>query len=823
MLRRIPKRRCGVAVGSTWIDTVWRDARLAARALAHAPAFTVTAVLSLALGIGATTTIFSVVHAVVIDPFPYRSPDTLLSLAIVGPDGRGNWSSYTIDEYVELTERVTAFDGLIASTISDVSRTDGGIPERLRGNHVSMNTFDVMGVPVLIGRPPSRTDARADAPPVAILGYRYWQRQFGGDPTVVGKSLRLDGAMREVIGVMPRRFMWRGADVYLPTRYQRGLQLPGVRTVHVMGRLPAGGSIAAADAALRPVAGDFAARAPDRFPSSFRLDFPSFAETFSSSLGPTLGVLLGAVGLLLLIACGNVSNLQLARATARAREMALRASLGAGRWRLVRQLLTESALLAAGGGVLGLALTQAGLWAVTTVIPPDTIPDESHVRLNAAVLLFSIGLASLSTILAGLVPAWQVARTDAAHVLRDGGRSATAGAGQARLRGALVVAEIGLSTVLLVGAGLMIRTLVGMQQVPLTFDPAQLLTMRIPLAETRYPTPDERRPFIGALLERVKALPGVKSATVDSGLPFVGARRTRVTIPGQPVTEQSSLVHESTADYLKIQRTRLVGGRALEQADTDAVRRVAVVNRDFARRFFGTASPIGRRVGLDYLGRPPLSLTDTGFEIVGVIDDVRNLGPQRAAAPEIYVPFGVNGSYVYLIVESAVPPQRLERTVRAEVYALDSQQPVTEVRALDAVIDEEIFAEPRFSLLLLGVFAASGLLLAVVGVYGIVAYSVARQRAEFGVRFALGASRGDVLRLVLARGIRLIALGTVVGLVLALWASRALSAQVSGISTRDPLAYVVVAIVLAIAGIVASLPPALRAARSSPLAALRAE
>jgi putative ABC transport system permease protein len=315
----------------------------------------------------------------------------------------------------------------------------------------------------------------------------------------------------------------------------------------------------------------------------------------------------------------------------------------------------------------------------------------------------------------------------------------------------------------------------------------------------------------------------VRSATVDSGLPFVGARRSRVSIPGQPPTEQASLVHESTADYLRIQRTRLIAGRTLTAADSDAVRRVAVVNHDFARRFFGTNSPVGRRVGLDYLSRPPLSLADTGFEIVGVIDDVRNQGPQRTPAPEIYVPFGVNGGHVYLIVESAVPPQRLERSVRAEVYALDPQQPVTEVRALDAVIDEEVFAQPRFSLLLLGVFAGAGLLLAVVGVYGIVAYSVARQRAEFGVRFALGASRGDVLRLVLGRGIRLIALGTVVGLVLALWATRVLSAQVSGISTRDPLAYAAVAIVLAVAGLLASLPPALRAARSSPLAALRAE
>jgi predicted permease len=810
-------------LGTTWLDTMWRDVRHAVRALARSRAFTATAVLSLALGIGATTTIFSVVHAVVIDPFPYRDPDTLVSLAVEGPDGRSNWSTYTIDEYAELAERATAFDGVIASTISDVSLTDGAVPERLRGNHVSMNTFDVMGVPPLLGRTPGPADARDDAAPVAVLGYRFWQRHFAGDATVVGRTVRLDGTRREIIGVMPRRFMWRGADVYLPTRYRRGLQLPGVQTVHVMGRLGPGTAVAQAEASLRPIAADFAARWPERFPAAFRLAFPSFAETFASSLGPTLGILLGAVGLLLLIACGNVSNLQLARATARAREMALRASLGAGRWRLVRQLLTESALLALAGGLLGVALAQASLWAVTTVIPPDTIPDEAHVRLNAPVLLFSLGLATISTLLSGLVPAWQVSRTDAAQALRDGGRSATAGARQARLRGTLVVAEIGLATVLLVGAGLMMRTLVGMQQVPLTFDPTRVLTMRVPFAEARYPTPAERTPFLRALLERVKGLPGVQAVTVDSGLPFVGARRTRLTIPGQPPGDQFSLVHETTEAALGIQRARLVAGRALERADVDAVRRVAVVNRTFARRVFGDASPIGRTVGLDYLSRPPLKLTDTGFEIVGVIDDLRNVGPQRATAPEIYLPFGVNGSYAYLIVETAVPPPRLERAVRAEVYALDPEQPVTEVRALDAVIDAEVFAQPRFSLLLLGVFAATGLLLAVVGVYGIVAYAVAQQRAEFGVRLALGATRGDVLRLVLGRGIRLMALGTLAGLVLASWATRVLSAEVWGISTRDPLAYVVVAIILAAAGILASLPPALKAARSSPLAALRTD
>jgi len=808
---------------SRWFDEVWRDLVYAVRALQHGPAFTVTAALSLALGIGATTTIFSVVHAVVIDPFPYRSPDTLVSMSVRGPDGRGTWSSYTVDEYVELAERATVFDGVIASTISDVSMTGSGAPERLRGNFVSMNTFDVMGVSPLLGRTTVASDARPDAAPVTVLGYRFWHRQFGGDPNVVGRRLRLNGVVREVVGVMPRRFMWRGADVYLPTRYERGVTLAGTRTVHVMGRLRPAVTTAQMESGLRPIIDDFRQRAPERFPQSYRLTFETFGETFSSSLGPTLLLLLGAVGLLLLIACGNVSNLQLARATAREREMALRATLGAGRWRLIRQLLTESGVLAILGGVLGIALAQVSIWAVLEVIPRGTIPDESHVRLNTAVLIFSLGLATASTLLFGLAPAWQLSRTDANAALRGGGRSMTAGSRHARLRNALIVAELALSMVLLVGAGLMVRTLVRMQQVSLTFDPARILTARVPLAETRYPTPADRTRLLTELLDRVEGLPGVKAATVDSGLPFLGARGTRVTLPGRASVEQVSLVHETTASYLAIQRARLVAGRLLERADVTAVRHVGVVNQAFARRYFGTASPIGQTVRLDYLAAPPLRASDNGFEIVGVVADMRNLGVLRETGPEIYIPFGVNGNFANLVIEAAVPPLQLDRSVRAQVYALDGEQPVTDVRTLDAVIDESVFARPRFSLILLGVFSLVGLLLAVVGVYGIMAYAVARQRPEIGVRMALGATRSDVLRLVIGRGLRLVAIGAILGSVIALWATRFLSAQIWGVSARDPLAYITVALVLASAGLLACLLPALRAARVSPVHALRSE
>jgi putative ABC transport system permease protein len=790
------------------------------RTIARSPGFAITAVLSLALGIGATTTIFSVVHAVVMDPFPYKDPDHLVSVSVVGPDGRANWSTYTIDEYVALTETTgSVFEGVIASTINDVEMTGTGSPERLRGNYVSPNTFDVMGVPALLGRTSGVGDAAPGAPPVAVLGHRFWQRYFGGDPAVIGRTLRLNGTPRTVVGVMPRRFMWRGADVYVPTPYRRGEAIDGVRTVHVMGRLRPAVTAARVESELRPAIEALRAASPDRYAPQFRLQVRTFGETFASDLGPVLGVLLAAVGLLLLIACGNVSNLQLARATAREREMALRASLGAGRWRLVRQLLTESAVLAVAGGLLGIGLARLSLWAVTAVIPPGTIPDESHVRLNTPVLLFALGIAAVSTLVFGLAPAWRLARTDASQVLRDG-RSAGAGARHARLRGGLVAAELALAVVLLVGTGLMARTLIGMQQIPLGFDPTRVLTMRVPLPDTRYPEPTDRFRFIQALLERVQALPGVAAAAVDSGLPFLGGRGSTIGVPGRPPDERGSLVHETTERAFDIRRLTLRGGRRLERADITATRRVGVVNRAFAERYFGTASPVGQTVRLDYLARPPIEDPNPSVEIVGVVDDVRNVGV-RAPVPEIYVPIGLNGNRANLLVEGHVPPATLERAIRAEIAALDPEQPVTDVRTLDVVIDEAIYATPRFSLLLLGAFALAGLLLAVVGVYGVMAYTVAQQRTELGVRMALGATRRDVLRLVFARGGRIVAAGAVAGIVLAIGATQILKAQLWETSPLDPLAYVAVTALLAVTGLGACLAPALRAARTPPMTALR--
>jgi predicted permease len=809
----------------SWLDQVSRDVRFGLRNMSTTPGSSALAILSLALGIMATTAIYSVVHAVVLDPFPYRDVDRLTSIRVWDPGGRFGRLSYTTDQFLEIAERSTIFEGVIASTITDVLWTGDGDPQRLRGNLGPFNTFEVMGVPPLVGRTPGGDDARPGAPAVVVLGYKFWQRQFGGDPGVVGHTLRLDDTARTVIGVMPKRFMWRGADVYVPTAFERGRAVAGVRMVHVLGRLKPGVTPAQAEADLRPIIADLKNKGPAQFSDHWRVSLLSFKETFPSSIRETLWLLFGAVGLLLVIACANVSNLLLARASGRQREMAVRAALGASRSRLVRQLLTESSILALAGGLLGVALAYGGLQAILALVPPDTIPDESEIALNSPVLVFTLLVSALTSVICGLAPALHICGHDLANPLREATRGLTGGGRQALLRKSLVVAEVALSLVLLVGSGLMIRTFIATENVDLGIRVDRLLTMRLPLSERRYPTPERRIAFFQELLRRVSAVPGVVAVGLNSGLHPMGSSAWPVEVDGSAQQNgQPVLVHQINPDYPRVFGIALVGGRLFTGSEVSGRQHLALVNQSFARRRLdGQQEVLGRIIRIPRLSQPPFAIADAGFQIVGVVKDTMNRTMSTEVMPEVYVPFTVLGIADRLVVLTRANPASVTRAVTSQVYGVDKDQPVTEVQTVDTILQEEVYAGPRFNLALFSVFAALGLILAVVGVYGVMSHSVAQQTHEIGVRMALGANGGAIAGMIMRRGATLLLVGIALGLAASLATARVLAGQIWNVSPFDPIAFGAVSLILLAAGLQACVWPARRAARIDPITALRAD
>src|SRR5437868_475854 len=537
------------------------DLRYAGRMLRKSPGFALVAVITPALGIGATTAIYSVVYAVVLNPFPYKDVDTLMSVKVWEPGRRGFNLQYTPTQFLEIAERNTIFSSTIASTISDILWTSQGEPQRLRGNYVTRGTFETMGVPPLLGRALVPDDFRSDSPPACVLGYRFWQRQFGGDPHVLGQQLNLNGNVRTMVGVMPRPFMWRGADVYLPVVLRRDQIVEGITDVHLLGRLKPGVTEAQAEADLRPIVEDLKRQDPKQFPDKFRVGLLSFKETFPSGIRTGLLILLGAVALLLLIACANVSNLLLARATSRQKEMAVRASLGARRWQLIQQLLTESLMLAILGGVAGVGLAYAGLKVIIAIVPPGTIPDEAVIAMSMPVLLFTCGISILTALLFGLAPALHAWTPELASALknRDSGGASTPK--QRWVRDALVVAEVALSLMLLVGASLMIRTLLAVQSTDLGVRTDRLLTMRIPLNEKTYSDLTRRDSFFQQLLERLEATPGVEAAAINTSVHPFGNWRRPVEVAGNAQQDQRPvMLHQVSEGYTRVMGIPLIRG-----------------------------------------------------------------------------------------------------------------------------------------------------------------------------------------------------------------------------------------------------------------------
>ena len=800
-----------------------RDIRFAVRNLARTPGFTTTAVVSLAIGIMATTAIYSVLRAVVLDPFPYKNVDSLMSVRVSSAAVRGSRTGYSMEQFLEIAERNTIFEGVIASTISDVLWTGEGDPQRLRGNHGTFNTFEVMGVPPLLGRTPTPEDARPGAEPVVVLGYKFWQRQFGGDPGVLGRQLRLNDIMRTVIGVMPKRFMWRGADVYLPITFERGRTVEGVRNVHLLGRLKPGITNAQAEADLAPIIADLKKKEPEQFPEQWRVGLLPFKETFPSGITRDIWVLFGAVALLLLIACANVSNLLLSKITSRQREMTVRAALGANRGRLVRQLLTESLLLALLAGVLGTALAYAGLPAILALVPPGTIPDESEITLNTSVLAFALAVSALTSIVCGLAPALQGSSADLIGAMREAGRGLAGSSRQAMLRKSLVVVEVALALMLLAGSSLLVRTYAAMNAADLGYPPDRVLTMRIPLPARNYPDAPRRIAFFQDLLSRLASVPGVQSAGINTGLHPFGNMWTSVDVAGAPPNVEPVSIHQVSSGYFDALGIRVAAGRQFTSTDIDHAQPVALINERFARTRLENRTPLGQTVRVPRLKQPPFNSQADSFQVIGVVRDTLNRDIAEPVMPEVYVPYTVTAAANIVAVRTEMDPASLSRTIVAQVYAIDKNQPVMEVKPVRVLLREYSYATPRFNLILLAVLASVGLILAVVGVYGVMSAAVAQQRHEIGVRMALGATASTIAQMVVRRGLWLLAIGVALGLAGAGLIARLLARQVWNVPPFDPLAFGLVSLILLAAGLQACFWPARRAARIDPIAALREE
>ncbi|HYK38079.1 ABC transporter permease [Alloacidobacterium sp.] len=802
---------------------IFQDLRYAVRQLRKNPGFALTAILTLALGIGATTAVFSVAYGVLIDPFPYKDVHTLATPKLCSSQWtRCGWDVYRPEQFNEIVQKTDIFSGVTASTISDVALTGGSEPQRLRGNYITPNTFDVLGVQPILGRASAESDVQPGHGEVALLSYRYWQAHFGGSPSVLGRVLDFNGHPRTIIGVMPPRFLWRGGNVYLPIEMTNSDEIQGQSYFTLVGRLKPGVTDAQASAELQPVFNDLARTEPQRFPKDLRIGgVMPFDQMFQSGLSSTLYLLLGSVAVLLLIACVNVSSLLLARAVNREHEFVVRSAIGATRLRLVRYALTESLLLALVAMPVALAFAYAGLQATLRIVPTETIPDEAVVTMNIPVLLVSIGIALLTVILFGLAPAWHSANPRLAAALssvRSSGSRA-----QRRLLSGFVVTEIALSLALLTLAGLMVRSLIAVESIPLPFSPDHTLTMRIPLTEQRYPTPESHIRFYRELLSRVTAIPGIRAASPDSNTPFLGIWGAQVQVPGKPEDKRIVALHLVSPEYLAMSARHLTQGHFIDDREIADKAHEAVVTEDFVKRYFNGENVLGRVVHLPELkSDKQFGLNDDAFTIVGVVNNMPLFTISRVL-PHIFLPYSVFPLMDTLLISTDMPAANLANPVRKAVYSIDKDQPVTDLFTLRQLLDMYGYASPRFALALFGTFAAAALLLSLVGVYGVLSFVTSQRTQEIGIRMALGANRGNVMWMVLRQACMLALLGVAIGLPLAFFAGRFAKDELIRTSQHDPVTLIIAICILPLLAVAGTLLPARRAAAIDPAKALRAE
>ncbi len=802
------------------MDTLLQDLRYGVRMLWKAPAFTVVAVVTLALGIGANTAIFSVVNAALLRPMPYRDSTRLMMLFHAYEKlnlPRATVSPLALDYYrqnVRSLEDLAAFTGYRGPE----NLTGSGTPEQVRSVLVSGSFFGVLGVEPMLGRAIAPADDQPGSNRVVVLSYALWKQRFAADYGVLGRDLTLDGNNYTIVGVMPQTFQYpQRAELWVPMGFTPPQWKDQMEFLMVIGRLKPGVSPGAAQAEMAKVSAEVLKIYPELGAVGWHGIAVPFREVQVGDIRPALLVLLGAVGFVLLIGCANIANLLLARSAARQKEIAIRAAMGASRGRVVRQLLTEGVLLSLIGGALGLMLGYWGLDVLLRLVPSSTRLAAFTVSIDRNVLLFTIGVSVVTGLIFASAPAIQSARTALADTLKEGGRTSAA-SGHHRLRSGLVIAEIALALVLLAGAGLMIRSFLRIQETDPGFDRHRVLTLELSLPQPKYQEKPRVAEFYRQLSERVSALPGVLASGLTSMLPLDNNWTNSFRIDGKPMTPPPH-AHAAVAsgEYFNAMRIPLRQGRFFGPADNASGPLVVVIDEALARAYFPNENPLGRRITLS-------DQKPEWREIVGVVGAVRHSDPlARETKGQLYLPYlQYPAPKMALAVRTAGDPVALAGAIRNQVLAIDSDQPIAEIKTMDTLLSEYV-AQPRFNMVLLAVFAGLALLLAAVGIYGVIAYSVTQRTHEIGVRMALGARRQDVLRLVLSHAMRLAAAGLLIGLVGAFVATRVLSSMLYGIKSTDPVTFIAMSLLLGGMAALAGYLPARRAMRVDPMVALRYE
>jgi len=808
------------------METIFQDLRYGIRMLLKRPGFTLVAVLALTLGIGANTAIFSVVNGVLLRPLPYTNPDRIVT--IWEPSRDGHTLGLTDLEYFDYREQNHVFEEVAAFATGSANLTGSGEPERVVATWASAGLFPTLGVEPALGRVFTAEDDKPGGAQVVLVTNGLWQRRFGSDPNIIGQQVSFNGVNRTIIGVMPRSFYFDNKDVqlWLPLRLDRADLSPGDRSYNAIARLRSDVTLERARVEMNSLAAQLAEEYKKRYPkgvnSTQSVNLIPLHDLIVGEIRPALLVLLAAIGFVLLIACANVANLLLARAEARQKEIAIRIALGAGRRRIIQQLLTESVLLSLVGGATGLLLAFWGVEALLAIAPPS-IPRTSEVSVDVTVLIFTLGISLLAGILFGLVPGLQSSKVDL-HASFKGGRGSIGDRGRRRTRRLLVVSEIALSLVLLVGAGLMIKSFWRLMNVDPGFNPANVLTAQIALPPSRYPKFQQVDSFYKQLLERVEALPGVQVAGTVTALPLGGNNsNASFEIEGKPRSPddapQNADYRMISENYFRAMGIPLLRGRYFLQSDQESAPAAVIINEAMTG-FWSGEDPLGKRINLGVPGSPWLT-------IVGIAKDIKHKGLDLKPKPEMYFlhsqnAYGALGiaRAMTVVARTSSGPITLAAPIKSVVHDLDKDLPLARIQTMDQVLSNSV-SQPRFTMLLLSVFSVLALVLAVVGVYGVVSFSVAERTQEFGIRMALGANARDVMKLVLREGLIIVSTGVTIGLALSLVVTRLISSFLYNVRPSDPLTYLAISLLLLGVAIGACFVPGRRATKVDPMEALR--